>query len=140
MMQTGLITAPHFPLAAAPLSVAAARPGHGHAAEPVLPPVPVRRLLGDAEGLLERRRASRGADARVREDRRAAVPRPWGGRVFATSAYLSQVMAQGLDPLPAPGTPHRQGVAAYPSLTLSVDVFRTGDHPVSGGHVIDLLA
>ncbi len=138
MMQTGLITAPHLPLAAAPYSLAAARPGHLRAAEPV--PPPVRRLFVDAEGLLERRRTGRGADAQTREDGHAAVPPPRGGRVFATSAYLSQVMAQGHDPLPEPRTPHRHGVAAYASLTLSVDAFRTGEPPVSVSHVIDLLA
>lgn len=139
-MQAGLISASHLPPAAAPFALAAARSGHRSTAEPVVPTLPVRKLFGDAEGHIERRRAGLGTDFQTREDRRAGVPRRWTGRVFATSAYLSQAMAQGLDPLPEPRTPHRQGVAAYPSLTLSADIFPAGDRPALGGHLIDLLA
>ncbi len=138
-----MIIAPHLPFAAAPLSFAAVRPGHLRTAEPVppVPPVPpVVKLFGDAEGLLGRRRAGLGTDGETRQDRRTAVPRPLSGHVFATSAYVSQAMAQDLDPQPEPATPHRQGVAAYPSLTLDVEVFAPGDPASSSVHIVDFLA
>lgn len=143
IMQTGSITAPPNPILTASHPGAVwARPGLGRDAEPVTPPMPVRRLFGDAEGLFQRRRAGGGAaaDAEAHEDRRRAPSLRPAKRVFATSAYLSQVMGQIDDSPPAPKTPHRQGVAAYPSLALSVEVFAPGVAASSSGHVIDLLA
>ncbi len=136
-MHLGPTTDPHL-VPSAPQQVAVAtHAGPVRAAEPVVPPAAVGPRRGAAAGLIERRRPDRGGEPPRRPLGRTLPVGP--GPVRGSSPYLSQLLAQTHSP--APKTPHRLGVAAYPSLASSVEVISAvGLLVPAGAHAIDLFA
>ncbi len=138
-MHLGPTTDPHLAPSAPQQVAVATHAGPVRAAEPVVPPAAAGPRRGQTAGLNERRRPDRGGEPPRRLLGRTLSVGP--GPVRGSSAYLSQLLAQTHSPPPAPTTPHRLGVSAYPSLASSVEVISAvGLLVPAGAHAIDLFA